>query len=56
VRGVAKVGITFLYQWRVGVRRFEEAGRQRWCKFSVLVSAREGRQRNDALPEDEVKR
>jgi hypothetical protein len=30
-----------------------EGGSQRWCKFSVLVSARDGRRRNDALLKDE---
>jgi hypothetical protein len=29
-------------------------GLQRWCRFNALVLAREGRQRDEALPEDEA--
>jgi hypothetical protein len=38
----------------VGVERSEEGSLRWWCKFNALVSAREGRRRDKALPEDEV--
>jgi hypothetical protein len=38
----------------VGVGRSEEGSLRRWCGFNASVSAREGRRRDKALPEDEV--
>jgi hypothetical protein len=38
----------------VGVGRFEEGGRRRWYGFNASVSAREGRQWNEALPNDKA--
>jgi hypothetical protein len=38
-----KVEMTFLYQWRVGVGWYREGSLRRWCRFSTLVSVREGR-------------
>jgi hypothetical protein len=34
--------------------RSSEGGWWRWCRFSALVLAREGRRRDEALPEDEA--
>jgi hypothetical protein len=52
--GLTKVEMTFLQQWRVGVGWSREGGRRRWCVLIALVSAREGRRRDEALPEDEA--
>jgi hypothetical protein len=30
------------------------SGRRRWCRFKTLVSAREGRRRDEVLSEDEA--
>jgi hypothetical protein len=38
----------------VGVGLSGEGGRQRWCGFNALVSAWDGRRRDEALPKDEV--
>jgi hypothetical protein len=38
----------------VGVGRSEEDNLRRWCEFNASVSARDGRRRDKALPEDEV--
>jgi hypothetical protein len=38
----------------VGVELFGEGGRRQWCKFNAPVLAREGRRRDEALPEDEA--
>jgi hypothetical protein len=40
--------------WRVGVRLSGEGGRWRWCGFNASVLAREGRRRDETLPEDEA--
>jgi hypothetical protein len=52
---VINIEMTFLQQWRVGVRLSGEGGRRRWCGFNASISAREGRQWYEALLEDEVK-
>jgi hypothetical protein len=36
---VTNVKMSFLPEWRVGVRLSGEGGRQRWCRFNVSVSA-----------------
>jgi hypothetical protein len=51
---MTKVEITFLYQWRVGVRRSLEGGWQRGCKFNASISDQEGRLWDKALLEYEV--
>jgi hypothetical protein len=52
---VAKVKMTFfLLQWRVVVEWSREGGWQQWCGFNASISAREGRRRDEALPEDEA--
>jgi hypothetical protein len=38
----------------VGVGRSEEGGLLWWCRFNVLVSARVGRRRDEALSEDKA--
>jgi hypothetical protein len=38
----------------VGVGQPVEGGRQRWCRFNASVLAREGRQWDEALSEDEA--
>jgi hypothetical protein len=38
----------------VGARRFREGSVQWWCGFNASVSAREGRQRDKVLQEDET--
>jgi hypothetical protein len=38
----------------VGVGLSGEGGRRWWCGFNALVSAREGRQQDKALSEDEA--
>jgi hypothetical protein len=38
----------------VGVGRYREDGRRRWCGFNASVSAREGRRRDKALSEDKA--
>jgi hypothetical protein len=38
----------------VRVRRFREGIVQWWCEFNASVSAREGRQRDKVLQEDET--
>jgi hypothetical protein len=38
----------------VGVGLSREGDRWRWCEFNVLVLAREGRRRDEVLPEDEA--
>jgi hypothetical protein len=39
----------------MGVGWFEKGGRRRWCGFNGSVLAREGRQWDKSLPEDEAK-
>jgi hypothetical protein len=39
---VTNVEMTFLQQWRVGVRLSKEGGRRQWCRFNALVLAQEG--------------
>jgi hypothetical protein len=43
--------IEMIFQWRVGVGLSGEGCRWRWCRFNALVSAREGRQQDEALSE-----
>jgi hypothetical protein len=38
---VAEIEMTFLWQWRVGVRLSAEGGHRQWCRFNASVSARE---------------
>jgi hypothetical protein len=38
----------------VGVERSDEGGRRWWCGLNALILAREGRQRDEALLEDEM--
>jgi hypothetical protein len=52
---VAKVEMTCLYQWRVGVELSEECGRRRWCRFNASVSTWEERWCDKSLTEDEAK-
>jgi hypothetical protein len=35
--------MTFLWQWRVRVRRSRKDGRRWWCRFNASVSGREVR-------------
>jgi hypothetical protein len=43
--------MTFLYQWRVGVRR---SGKDdRWCGFNALISPREEGRWDEVLLKDE---
>jgi hypothetical protein len=51
---MAKVEMTFLKQWRVGVRRSGEGGQRWWCGFNASISAREGRRWDEALLEDDA--
>jgi hypothetical protein len=38
----------------VGVRQYGEGGRCRWCRFNASILAREGKRRDEVLPEDEA--
>jgi hypothetical protein len=38
----------------VGVGQSGEGDRRRWCRFNASISAREGRQQEEVLPEDEA--
>jgi hypothetical protein len=38
----------------VEVGQYGEGGQRWWCRFSALISAREGRRLDKALPEDEA--
>jgi hypothetical protein len=38
----------------VGVRRSWEGSLRQWCKFNVLISARDGRRQDKAFLEDEA--
>jgi hypothetical protein len=51
---VTTIEMIFLKQWWVGVRRSGEDSWLWWCGFNAFVSAREGRQWDEALPEDEA--
>jgi hypothetical protein len=51
---VTNVEMTFLQQWRVGVRLSKEGGRRQWCRFNALVLAQEGRRCDEVLLEDKV--
>jgi hypothetical protein len=50
---VTTIEVVFLYQWRVGVEQSGEGSLLWRCGFNASVSAREGRRRDEALPEDE---
>jgi hypothetical protein len=39
IERVAKVDMTFLLQWRVGVGRSGGGDRWQWCRFNALVLA-----------------
>jgi hypothetical protein len=39
----------------VGVGQSREGGLLWWCEFIASISAREGRQQDEALPKDEAK-